>query len=148
MFIEHDKRYLLLHHTAVPTGKFSCGFAVLLFLSSQSAQHIGISLQNVLHRVTQIVVIVSLGTHGLDGKLFAVSSADDQTFFHRRKGEKFRLLIAAHHIRKGDQGAKLLRLEGLGGCDSDVSLVWNPSNMTPIKQKYLDFILSNFPEPL
>jgi len=46
------------------------------------------------------------------------------------------------------QGAKLLRLEGLGGCDSDVSLVWNPSNMTPIKQKYLDFILSNFPEPL
>ena len=46
------------------------------------------------------------------------------------------------------KGVKLLRIEGLGGCDADVSLVWNPNKMTQIKQEYLDFIMEQFPEPL
>ena len=46
------------------------------------------------------------------------------------------------------QGAKLLRLEGLDSCDANVSLVWDSSHMTPVKQQFLDYITATFPEPI
>lgn len=46
------------------------------------------------------------------------------------------------------QGAKLLRLDELGGSDANVALAWDPSNMTPIKQQFLDYIIESFPEPI
>jgi len=72
----------------------------------------------------------------------------DELLTHVASGSGISILPFYTSINLPYRGVKLLRLERQNNSGANVVLVWKNNHMIPLKQKYLNFLDTAFPEPI